>query len=191
MQKLWVTVLLCCLLFAGLLSGCGGEAPAETEQDIVAEEEPRIEAGIDVSGTVVKAAGKSIDLSEKNQYIRAVARCRWLEKNKLAIECITSSGRGQDLYLAVYDVVRDIYVYEQYGKQFIWQNDDLDTLIYVVDYSEAEEPSQVRNKNDVVLYESGSQEQIENVSYVPKGIKVELTDLHGSNPRQIVVEAAS
>ena len=93
--------------------------------------------------------------------------------------------------MAVYDVVRELYVYEQYGKQFIWQNDDLDTLIYVVDYAKDKEPSRVLNKKDVVLYETGAEEQIQNIAYVPKGVKVEISDLHGDNLRQVVVEASS
>ena len=82
-------------------------------------------------------------------------------------------------------------VYEQYGKQFIWQNDDLDTLIYVLDYAKEKEPSRVLNKKDVLLYETSGEEQIQNIVYVPKGVKVEVSDLQGENLRQVVVEASS
>ena len=42
-----------------------------------------------------------------------------------------------------------------------------------------------------MLYESGTEEQIVSVSYVPKGIKVELADLRGENARQVIIESAN
>ena len=191
MQRTFIMLLLLCLLFAGA-AGCAAVNPAEPESEQEeAAEEPVADAGIRVSGTVVEAAGKQVDLAEKNEYVRAIVRCRWVEQNKVAIEGSLSGSNSQELYLAVYDVVRELYVYEQYGKQFIWQNDDLDTLIYEVDYAKDKEPSRVLNKKDVVLYETGAEEQIQNIAYVPKGVKVEISDLHGDNLRQVVVEASS
>lgn len=191
MQRTFIMLLLLCLLFAGA-AGCAAVNPAEPESEQEeAAEEPVADAGIRVSGTVVEAAGKQVDLTEKNEYVRAIVRCRWVEQNKVVIEGSLSGSNSQELYLAVYDVVRELYVYEQYGKQFIWQNDDLDTLIYVVDYAKDKEPSRVLNKKDVVLYETGAEEQIQNIAYVPKGVKVEISDLHGDNLRQVVVEASS
>lgn len=191
MQRTFIMLLLLCLLFAGA-AGCAAVNPAEPESEQEeAAEEPVVDAGIRVSGTVVEAAGKQVDLAEKNEYVRAIVRCRWVEQNKVVIEGSLSGSNSQELYLAVYDVVRELYVYEQYGKQFIWQNDDLDTLIYVVDYAKDKEPSRVLNKKDVVLYETGAEEQIQNIAYVPKGVKVEISDLHGDNLRQVVVEASS
>ncbi len=191
MQRTFIMLLLLCLLFAGA-AGCAAVNPAEPESEQEeAAEEPVADAGIRVSGTVVEAAGKQVDLAEKNEYVRAIVRCRWVEQNKVVIEGSLSGSNSQELYLAVYDVVRELYVYEQYGKQFIWQNDDLDTLIYVVDYAKDKEPSRVLNKKDVVLYETGAEEQIQNIAYVPKGVKVEISDLHGDNLRQVVVEASS
>ena len=190
MQKTFIMLLLLCLLLVGMTAGCAAERPAEPEQAEVAEE-PEIDAGISVSGTVVDAAGKQVDLAEKNEYVRAIVRCRWVEQNKVAIEGRLAGGSSQELYLAVYDVVRELYVYEQYGKQFIWQNDDLDTLIYVLDYAKEKEPSRVLNKKDVLLYETSGEEQIQNIVYVPKGVKVEVSDLQGENLRQVVVEASS
>lgn len=192
MQKPLAMFLLFCLLLPGAATGCTAREPAEPES---AQNEPveetLIEDGIVVTGTVVEAAGKRLDMAEKNDYIRSIARCRWIDGNKVAIESRLNGTKSQDLYLVVYDVVRDLFVYEQYGKQFIWQNNDLDTLIYVVDYADEEEPSQVCNKKEVVLYETSAQEQITNISYVPKGIKVEVVDLHGESLRQVVVEVAS
>ena len=63
--------------------------------------------------------------------------------------------------------------------------------MYVLDYSDEGEKSQVKNKKDMVLYESGADEQILNVTFVPKGLKIEVADLRGDNPRQVLVEAAS
>lgn len=194
MQRTFRMLLLLCALLAGLAVGCTSAASdsdqPEAEQAAPAEE-PVIDAGISVSGTVVEAAGKRIDLAEKNEYVRNIVRCRWLEQNKVAIEGTLDGVNSQALYLAVYDVVRGLYVYEQYGKQFIWQNDDLDTLVYVVDYAKDKEPSRVLNKKDVLLYETSGTEQIQNISYVPKGLKVEVTDLHGDSLRQVVVEVSS
>lgn len=190
-RKTWIALLLAGLLLAGTVAGCAAHPvnQPKQEQDENAVE-PQIAEGITVNGTVVEAAGKAIDVAEKNSYIHAVVGCNWIEKNKLMIECSLSGHNSQPLYLAVYDVVRDLYVYEQYGKQFVWQNDDLDTLIYVVDYTNEGEGSQVLNKKDVVLYESSAQQQIKAISYVPKGIKVEVRDLRDDNIQQIVVESA-
>ena len=101
-------MLLLCLLLVGMTAGCAAERPAEPEQAEVAEE-PEIDAGISVSGTVVEAAGKQVDLAEKNEYVRAIVRCRWVEQNKVAIEGRLAGGSSQELYLAVYDVVRELY----------------------------------------------------------------------------------
>ena len=49
----------------------------------------------------------------------------------------------------------------------------------------------LKNKKDMVLYESDPKEQICNIAFVPKGIKIELTDLQGNNPRQVIVDAAT
>lgn len=182
-----LAIILAISLWMGLLTGCAAE-PSEAEPEVV--EETTLESGITVSGSVVYAANKSIDLSQKNENIRSIVSCRWLEQNKVAVQCRISGGGNQVLYFLVYDLVRDLYVYEQYGSQFIWQNDDLDTLVYVRDYSEAGEPSQVKNKKDMVLYESSADEQICSIAFVPKGIKVELTDLRGNHSRQVIVEAA-
>lgn len=191
MQRIFIMLLLLGLLLAGM-AGCTAVNPAEPEpEQEKAAEEPMIDAGISVLGTVVEAAGKQVDLAEKNEYVRAIVRCRWVEQNKVAIESRLSGTSSQELYLAVYDVVRELYVYEQYGKQFIWQNDDLDTLIYVVDYAKDKAPSRVLNKKDVILYETSADEQIQNIAYVPKGVKVEISDLHGDTLRQVVVEASS
>ncbi len=192
MRRVCIAFALVCLLLAGGAAGCAVEpgADSQTEREDVFQEQ-EIDEGIQVNGTVVTAAGKEIDLAEKNSYVHRIARCHWIEKNKLMIECNITGSNGQPLYLAVYDVVRDIYVYEQYGKQFMWQNDDLDTLVYVMDYAGEEEGSQVLNKKNVVLYESGTEEQIVSVSYVPKGIKVELADLRGENARQVIIESAN
>lgn len=184
-------VLLLYLLLAGLLAGCvqGQPTESEQEQDEMAAE-PQIDTGIVVSGTTVTAAGKTLQLAEKNSYIRSIVSCHWIEKNKIAVECSLSGVHSQPLYFTVYDVVRNIYVYEQYGKQFIWQNDDLDTLLYVVDYAGTGEGSQVLNRQDVVLYTSDAQQQIQTIAYVPKGIKVEVSDRRGEHRQQIVVETA-
>lgn len=190
MRRTWIVLLLLCLLLTGA-AGCTATAPAEPEAEQEdAVEESVADEGITITGTVVEAAGKQVDLAEKNEYVRSIVRCRWLEQNKVAMEGRLTGSNSQALYFAVYDVVRELYVYEQYGQQFIWQNDDLDTLVYVQDYSGEGEPSRVLNKKDIVLYETGVQEQISNVAYVPKGIKVEVVDLHGEALRQVVVEAA-
>lgn len=190
-QKFWLVLLLAGLLMAGTVAGCAANQVNQPEQEEQKEAaEPQIAEGITVNGTVVEAAGKRVDVADKNSYIHAIESCQWIEKNKLMIQCRVSGYNSQPLYLAVYDVVRDMYVYEQYGKQFVWQNDDLDTLIYVVDYAHAGQSSQVLNKNDVVLYTSGAQQQIKAVSYVPKGIKVEVTNLHDEDSQQILVETA-
>lgn len=191
-----VVLLLAALLLSAFLAGCGADTPAQQPGNDAAEEntqEPElvIDSGIIVNGTVVEAAGKQVDFNERNEYVKSIVSCRWLEKNKVAVQCRISGGKSQAYYFAVYDVVRDLYVYEQYGKQFIWQNDDLDTLVYVLDYSDEGEKSQVKNKKDMVLYESGADEQILNVTFVPKGLKIEVADLRGDNPRQVLVEAAS
>ena len=191
-----VVLLLAALLLSAFLAGCGADTPAQQPGNDAAEEntqEPElvIDSGIIVNGTVVEAAGKQVDFNERNEYAKSIVSCRWLEKNKVAVQCRISGGKSQAYYFAVYDVVRDLYVYEQYGKQFIWQNDDLDTLVYVLDYSDEDEKSQVKNKKDMVLYESGADEQILNVTFVPKGLKIEVADLRGDNPRQVLVEAAS
>lgn len=191
-----VVLLLAALLLSAFLAGCGADTPAQQPGNDAAEEntqEPElvIDSGIIVNGTVVEAAGKQVDFNERNEYVKSIVSCRWLEKNKVAVQCRISGGKSQAYYFAVYDVVRDLYVYEQYGKQFIWQNDDLDTLVYVLDYSDEGEKSQVKNKKDTVLYESGADEQILNVTFVPKGLKIEVADLRGDNPRQVLVEAAS
>ncbi len=188
--------LLSILLMTALLAGCGTDTPAQKpEKEPEAEpvetvETAVIDSGITVSGTVVEAGGKSVDLSEKNEYVKSVESCRWLEQTKIAATCPIAGAKSQDYYFVVYDVVRDMYLYEQYGKQFIWQNDDLDTLVYVLDYAGEGEPSLVCNKKDMVLYKSSAEEQIYNVVFVPKGIKVELTDLRGDNLRQVLVEPA-
>lgn len=190
MRNRLAMVLLLSVLLLCVLTGCGANAPAsEPEQEPA--EEAVIESGITVTGTILEAAGKSVDLGEKNEYITSIVSCRWLEKNKVAARCRISGNHSQEYYFAVYDVVRDMYVYEQYGKQFIWQNDDIDTLIYVLDYAGEGEPSLVCNKKDMVLYESSAEEQIYNVAFVPKGIKVELADLRGNHQRQVLVEAAT
>ena len=164
-QKFWLVLLLAGLLMAGTVAGCAANQVNQPEQEEQKEAaEPQIAEGITVNGTVVEAAGKRVDVADKNSYIRAIESCQWIEKNKLMIQCRVSGYNSQPLYLEVYDVVRDMYVYEQYGKQFVWQNDDLDTLIYVVDYAHAGQSSQVLNKNDVVLYTSGAQQQIKAVS---------------------------
>ncbi len=186
MRRTWIILLLLCLLLTGA-AGCTATAPAEPEAE---QGESVADEGVTITGTVVEAAGKQVDLAEKNEYVRSIVRCRWLEQNKVAMEGRLTGSNSQALYFAVYDVVRELYVYEQYGQQFIWQNDDLDTLVYVQDYSGEGEPSRVLNKKDMVLYETGVQEQITNVAYVPKGIKVEVADLHGEVLRQVVVEAA-
>lgn len=194
MRKTWIICVLLCLLAVPWMTGCtahsGTEPEAEQEQTQSADE-VEISAGITVDGTVVSAAGKKIDLSEKNEYVRDIVSCQWVERNKVAIQSRLAEGKGQDIYFTVYDVVRDMYIYEQYGKQFIWQNDDLDTLIYVVDYAGEQQPSRVYNRKDVLLYETGSQEEIQNIAYVPKGIKVEIGDLRHDNTRQVVVETAN
>ena len=189
-QRTWIVLLLVGLLLAGTVAGCAANQVDQPEQEQEDAAEPQIAEGIAVNGTVVEAAGKSLDIAEKNSYVRSIVSCQWIEKNKLMIQCSLSGHNSQPLYLAVYDVVRDLYVYEQYGKQFVWQNDDLDTLIYVVDYANEGEGSQVLNKKDVVLYESSAQQQIKAISYVPKGIKVEVMDLHNENSQQIIVESA-
>ena len=191
-----VVLLLAALLLSAFLAGCGADTPAQQPGNDAAKEntqEPElvIDSGIIVNGTVAEAAGKQVDFNERNEYVKSIVSCRWLEKNKVAVQCRISGGKSQAYYFAVYDVVRDLYVYEQYGKQFIWQNDDLDTLVYVLDYSDEGEKSQVKNKKDMVLYESGADEQILNVTFVPKGLKIEVADLRGDNPRQVLVEAAS
>lgn len=188
-----MAIVLAAVLLAGFLTGCGAAVPAQETEKKPAEEtvqEPAIDSGITVTGLVIEAAGKSVDLGEKNKYIQSIVSCHWLEKNKVAAQCRISGTKSQEYYFAVYDVVRDIYVYEQYGKQFIWQNDDLDTLVYVLDYAGEGEPSLVCNKKDMVLYKSSAEEQIYNVAFVPKGIKIEFADLRGNNPRQVIVEAA-
>lgn len=185
-----LAIVLCLSVLLCVLAGCGASDPAsEPEQEPA--EEAVIESGITVTGTIIEAAGKSVDLGEKNEYIKSIASCRWLEKTKVAAQCRISGTKSQAYYFVVYDMVRDMYVYEQYGKQFIWQNDDMDTLIYVLDYAGEGEPSLVCNKNDMVLYESSAEEQIYNVAFVPKGIKVELADLWGNHQRQVLVEAAT
>ncbi len=181
------------LVMAGLLTGCAADAPAsDSKPELKAEptEIVTVDSGISVSGTMVKAAGKSVDLGEEDEDIRSIESCYWLEKNKIAAQCSVAGRHNQEYYFVVYDLVRDLYLYEQYGKQFIWQNDDLDTLIYVLDYSGEGEPSKVCSKNNIVLYESNADEQIQNVAFVPKGIKIELTDLRGDNPHQVIVESA-
>lgn len=188
MRKQWTILLLFCLILGGM-AGCAAKETPATEKEETAV--PLIDEGITVNGTIIEAANKRVDLAERNEYVQSIASCHWLEGNKIAIEGRLDGVNSQALYLAVYDVVRDVYVYEQYGKQFIWQNDDLDTLVYVVDYADANESSRVLNKQDVVLYETGSQEQVTNVSYVPKGVKVEVADLHGEVLRQVVVEVAN
>lgn len=196
-----MTVLFLCGLLAMFMIGCGANAPApDNSQDVPESQEeqkqetvtelPAVDDGIAVTGTVVSAGGKTVNLNEKNEFVQSVASCRWLEKNKIAALCELNGNKGQRYYFAVYDVVRDFYVYERYGSQFIWQNDDIDTLVYVLDYSGEKEPSKVCNKKDMVLFESKADEQITGIAFVPKGLKVELTDLRGDNPRQALVEAA-
>ncbi len=186
--------LLAVLLIAGLLTGCAADQSAqnsEKQPEPVAEVEKAIvDEGITIAGSRVEAAGKVVDLGEKNEYVQSVESCCWLEKTKIAATCPIKGTKSQDYYFVVYDVVRDMYLYEQYGKQFIWQNDDLDTLVYVLDYASEGEPSLVRNRKDMVLYESEPDEQIQNIAFVPKGIKVELADLNGDNRHQVLVEAA-
>ena len=192
MQKKLTFLLLAVILSAVFLTGCS--APEQSEEQTPAEqpaEENLFDAGISVNGTAVEAAGKTVNLYDRNAYVQKIKSCRWLEKNKIAVQCTISGGKSQDYYFAVYDVVRDLYVYEQYGKQFIWQNDDLDTLVYVLDYAEEGQPSRVCSRLDVVLYESAPGEQVLNVSFVPKGIRIELADLRGENPRQVIVEAVN
>lgn len=194
MRKTWIICVLLCLLAVPWITGCTAHSETEPEaeqEQTQSADEVEISAGITVDGTVVSAAGKKIDLSEKNEYVRDIVRCQWVERNKVAIQSRLAEGKGQDIYFTVYDVVRDMYIYEQYGKQFIWQNDDLDTLIYVVDYAGEQQPSRVYNRKDVLLYETGSQEEIQNIAYVPKGIKVEIGDLRHDNTRQVVVETAN
>ncbi len=198
-----LTILFLSGMLAAVIAGCGADAPApdngqeaqkpqdNQQAEDAAADTPIVDDGITVDGTVVSAAGKTVNLYEKNEYVQSIASCRWLEKNKIAMLCEISGSKSQDYYFAVYDVVRDFYVYEQYGKQFIWQNDDLDTLVYVLDYAEEKEPSKVCNKKDMVLYQSNADEQITGVAFVPKGLKVELADLQGENPRLVLVEAAT
>lgn len=196
--KKWLTI----LFFSGLLvviAGCGADVPASDNRPEAQEQqnledtkkEHLIDEGITVNGTAVSAAGKTVNLYERNEFVQSIESCRWLEKNKIAALCKISGNKSQEYYFAVYDVVRDFYVYERYGKEFIWQNDDLDTLIYVLDYAEEKEPSKVCNKKDMVLYQSNADEKITGIAFVPKGLKVELADLRGDNPRQVVVEAAT
>ena len=62
MQRTFIMLLLLCLLFAGA-AGCAAVNPAEPESEQEeAAEEPVADAGIRVSGTVVGAAGKQVDL---------------------------------------------------------------------------------------------------------------------------------
>ena len=194
MRKTWTICVLLCLLVGPWMTGCTAHSdtdPGVEQEQTQSADEVEISAGITVDGTVVSAAGKKIDLSEKNEYVRNIVRCQWVERNKVAIQSRLAEGKGQDIYFVVYDVVRDMYLYEQYGKQFIWQNDNLDTLIYVVDYAGEQQPSRVYNRKDVLLYETGSQEEIRSIAYVPKGIKVEIGDLRHDNIRQVVVETAN
>ena len=185
-----LAICLMAVVLAGVVAGCAaGGNDTQPEQNAM-EAQLTIEEGIVVSGTMVEAAGKTFDLAEKNPHITSVVSCRWLEKTKIAVQSLLTENKGQKYYFAVYDVVRDIYVYEQYGAQFIWQNDDLNTLVYVLDYAGEDGTSKVCSKKDVVLYESSIEERIQNVAFVPKGIKVEVTDLRGDNPRQVIVEAA-
>lgn len=105
MQRIFIMLLLLGILLAGM-AGCTAVNPAEPEpEQEKAAEEPVIDAGISVLGTVVEAAGKQVDLAEKNEYVRAIVRCRWVEQNKVAIESRLSGTNSQELYLAVYDVV--------------------------------------------------------------------------------------
>ena len=206
MQTKWkrlLSILFLSGLLAAVVSGCGADTPApdngqETQTPQESQqasddkaEKPAVDEGISINGTAVSAAGKTVNLYDRNEFVQTIASSRWLEKNKIAVLCEISGTKSQDYYFAGYDVVRDLYVYEQYGKQFIWQNDDLDTLVYVLDYAAEKEPSKVCNKKDMVLYQSSAAEQITGVSFVPKGLKVELADLRGDNARLVIVEAAT
>lgn len=190
MRKTLAILLL--LVFTAVM--CGGCVLTDHKAKPEKEEEPpkvvEMDKGITVSGSVVRADGKEVDLKTKNSCLDQVKSCQWLEDKRVLIEC-TQKGHGvQEKYLAVYDFAGEAYVYEKYGQQFIWKNKDLDTLVYIVDYSDDDEPSQVLDGNDVLLYESGINEKIHSISYVPKGIKVEVGDEKGENVRDIVVEAS-
>ena len=173
---------------------CGGCVPKDEDSGQKDPKEPEkvveMDKGITASGTTVSADGKKLDLKKENDSVEKVESCQWLEEKRVLIECTQNGAGVQEKYLTVYDFAREVYVYEQYGQQFIWKDKDLDTLVYVMDYSKENEPSQVLDKNDVILYESGSNEKIHSISFVPKGIKVEVGDRKAENVRDIIVEAS-
>ena len=68
--------------------------------------------------------------------------------------------------------------------------DDLDGVITPTEADQLNLSIQNEAERIDALFESKADERITGIAFVPKGLKVELTDLRGDNPRQALVEAA-
>lgn len=173
-----ITGLLCILLLTMFVMGCG---KTTVEQKVV------IEDGITVDGLNITARDREISLGERNDKVKSILSCRWIGNDEIAIEGKLAEETN-NRYFAIYNLAKGMFRYEQYGQDFMWKDNDSDTLIYVQDYTDNGGNYQVRNIQDVVLFTTGNGEIIQSISYVPRGIKVDVVDQKGTLLRSVVVE---
>lgn len=184
MKKTW-KILLCCICITGLLlNGCGLPAKNTEEQAVTFAD------GITVKGTLISVDGREMNPAEQNENVTAIADCKRMGPEMIAIEGILK-GNADNLYFTIYSLPEQRYVYEQYGQLFAWRDDDPDSLVYVQNLSESGGTSQVKNSKDMVLFTTGEDEQIADITYVPKGVRIDVTDDKGSLLRSVVVEMLS
>ncbi len=124
------------------------------------------------------ADSRDIDLQELHPDIISVVELLPVTNEKLTIVCRVDESTN---LLMIYDFKNKEFVFEEYGTQFAWIQDDYDSVLYLKDDA-------VYNLKKDLIYQVNDNEHISVIEYIDKDFYVTITDSNYENLNQIYVE---
>lgn len=124
------------------------------------------------------ADNKTYDLQERHPDIILVVELLPVTNAQLSVICRVDEHTN---LLMIYDFRKKDFVFEEYGTQFAWIQEDYSSVLYLKDNA-------VYNLNNELVYQVKENERISVIEYIENDFYVTVTDSDYENSNQIYVE---
>lgn len=102
--------------------------------------------------------GKTIKVNDETSSITSIISLEWIDKNLIGV--LSHINPSLDYY-TIYDIENDKFIYSAYGTNFVWNKEDINTLIYIENpphlSSSENQKYKIKDYKSNILYESNDQ----------------------------------